>query len=317
MRFIYIPILFSTLITSAFAIEDRNVDVRLPASDNVTVVIENMRGQVEIIGDDSEEVWVKGIIDEKATDFIFEQKGNTIYVQVKMPSQMNSSFWNSEQSESDFTVRLPADVRVRFAGVSSDVSAENLIQAVHLKTVSGDIEGKQLAERVRLETVSGDIDSVDLKGKISLSTVSGDIKDKNSNGLVELNAVSGNIDANGEAKELIANVVSGDLQVNYQGLSNLALSSVSGDVDANVVLLDDGIVKMSSVSGDISLVMQKEANVSVRVDSNAGGKIVNGISDDKVVKAKYGPSSRLETQIGTGAASVKASTVSGTVRVTH
>ncbi|TLU64296.1 hypothetical protein FE810_11875 [Thalassotalea litorea] len=317
MRFIYFPLLFAGLTSSVCALESRNIDQRLPITDNTNVVIENMRGTVAILGTDSKEVWVSGVVDEMATDFVFEQKGNTIYVQVKMPAKIDQDFWGSRQQESDFTVALPINVKVKFAGVSANVSAENLDQGAHLKTVSGNVEARNIGQKVRLETVSGDIDSEGLRGSVFLSTVSGDITDKNSNGLVELNAVSGNIDARGEASELIANVVSGDLQVNYRGLSKLSLSSVSGDVDATAVLMDDGIVKMSSVSGNITFVVQEDANVSVRVDSNAGGKIVNRISNDAVVKAKYGPSSRLETRIGTGAASIKASTVSGTVRLSH
>ncbi|WP_394173564.1 DUF4097 family beta strand repeat-containing protein [Thalassotalea litorea] len=317
MRLLYIFLLFSTAISSAFAIDERNIDQRLSVNGEVSVVIENMRGKVDIFGNDGDEVSVKGVIDEMATDFIFEQKGNTIYIKVKMPAEINQSFWGTKQQETDLLVNIPVAAKLKFSGVSSSVSAENLTQAAHLKTVSGDIKAKKLAQKVRLETVSGDIESSDLTGKISLSTVSGDIRDKNANGTVELNAVSGDIDASGEASNVAANVVSGDLDVNYRGLSNLSLSSVSGDVDANVVLMDDGIVKMSSVSGNLKFTIQEGANVSVRIDSNAGGKIINQISDDKVVKAKYGPSSRLETRLGSGAASVKASTVSGTVRVSH
>ncbi|TKB45328.1 DUF4097 family beta strand repeat-containing protein [Thalassotalea mangrovi] len=317
MRLILLSVFFTAFSTSVQAADARQVDQRLPAASDINVVIENMRGKVTITGTDKDEVWVNGVIDEMATDFIFEQKGNTIYVQVKMPAKIDQSFWSSKQQESDFSVQVPMAAEVKFAGVSSAVSVADLSQSLHVKTVSGNIDVSNIADKVRIESVSGDIDSVDLKGKVMLSTVSGDIDDKNSVGLIELNAVSGNIAANGEAKELNANVVSGNLDVNYRNLSKLSLSSVSGDVDANMVILDDAIVKMSSVSGNIALVMQEQANVSVRIDSNAGGKIINRISDDKVVKAKYGPSSRLDTQLGSGAASLKASTVSGTIRLSH
>lgn len=315
MKFYKLPlaILALTLTLPVFA---KNVDEKLSVSSKANISVDNLRGKVVIKGTDANQVWVTGKLDDKATDFILKAEGDNVIVQVKIPSHMNNSFWDHDEQETDIVIEVPKGAKISFQGVSSDIKVSNINNDVRAKTVSGDVALKQLnGNRVDIETVSGDIDTKSITGRISLSTVSGDINDNNSNGRLEYYAVSGDIDVNSTAEEVVANVISGDLDIRLSNVVDAELSSVSGNVVAKLNLNDDGLLEMSSVSGNLDLVLQKDVNASIKVDSNAGGRITNKLTNDKVEKAKYGPHSKLSTQAGSGSASVKMSTVSGNVKL--
>ena len=312
---ISLAILAFSLTLPVFA---KDVDEKLSVSNNANISIDNLRGEVVVKGTDTNEVWVVGKLDEKATDFIFKAEGDNVIIQVKMPSNMNSSFWDNDEQETDLVIEVPHGSKVQFQGVSSDITISDISNDVQARTVSGDVTVVNLtAERIDIESVSGDVMSKSLTGRIHLSTVSGDIKDTNSSGNVEYHAVSGDIKAESTAKEVVANVISGDLEINLNNVVDAELSSISGNVDAELELSDDGLLKMSTVSGNLKLALQKGVNADIRVDSHAGGRITNQLTDDKVEKAKYGPHSKLSTQTGSGSASVKMSTVSGNVKLRY
>ncbi|TRX53424.1 DUF4097 family beta strand repeat-containing protein [Thalassomonas sp. M1454] len=301
------------ILACSFSLQAKQVNESLEVKENVRVKIENLRGKVAIIGTDSLAVKVSGVLDYKATDFVFKKEGNSVIIQVQMPQNMNHSFWDNDGQETDLKIHVPQSARLNFKGVSSDASIENVNNEINVRTVSGDIDAKDLSSRIELDTVSGDIKSQRLAGRITLNTVSGDIKDSASQGRINYQAVSGDIEANSTANEVYASVISGNMDITLAQVIDAELTSISGDIDANLELSDQGLLKMSSVSGDIDVFLQKEVNASVRVHSQAGGKIFNKLNNDKVKKAKHGPSSHLDTTVGDGSASIKASTVSGRV----
>ena len=312
MKFIQhvIPVLFASVALQCFAGE--KIDQSLPANNANNVSIENLRGEVSIVGWDKSEVKVTGELDEQAERLIFEQQGSHIIIKVVVPRRRGNN-WNNEGS--DLTINIPKDLRVNFNGVSSDVIVENFTKNVEVKTVSGDIEAKQLSERIELVTVSGSIKSRDLSGNIRLSTVSGDINDKNSTGKIRLKVVSGDIHTTSSATEVYVNNVSGSVEFSLAEVDELVASSVSGDIEGILSLNDSGFVKLSSVSGDMEIGFQSDVSASFKMNANAGGDLINKLTSDKAQRAKYGPSSKLNFQSGNGNGSVRASTVSGTIIV--
>jgi len=80
-------------------------------------------------------------------------------------------------TEVNFTVRVPAGLRLHIGTVSGDVAAERLEGELELHSVSGDVrlDGGQ-GPRIDLETVSGDVDLLKVNSKeVSGRTVSGEI----------------------------------------------------------------------------------------------------------------------------------------------
>lgn len=306
---------FTTVTVSVFtttAVAGEKVDQSLAQNDATHVKVENRLGKVTISGWDKDKITVVGELADKAKGLIFEQRGNYINVIVDMPRHSNNG-WNDKGTVLD--IKVPAQIKVSFNGVSSNVVVSNIKQSADIRTVSGNIKANDLAQRIELNTVSGDINSDDLSGKIAMSTVSGDIDDRNSQGSLKLKAVSGNLSSESSANEVSANSVSGEIELKLMEVDDLKVSTVSGDVDGRLALNDDGRLKMSSVSGDIDMHFTNKVQADFRLKSNASGDLINRLTSDKALKAKYGPSSKLYFETGDASASVKGSTVSGRIKI--
>lgn len=294
------------------SIAGEKVDKSLAVDGATNISVENLRGKVKILGWNKDEVTVAGEIDDKAERFVFEKDGAFIKVKVVMPHHMKSS-WHEKGS--NLVIHVPEKLRLDFHGVSTDVIVEGLIKSTEVKTVSGNIKLDSLSDLVEISSVSGDITSENLSGKINLSSVSGDIDDNKSAGRISLQAVSGHLKTRTLAKEVFVNTVSGNIDMDLGEVDELIISTVSGDVEGDLSLNTNGLIKMSSVSGDIDLGFTNDVQASFRMKSNAGGDLVNKITNDKAKHAKYGPSSKLYFATGDGKAAVKASTVSGRLKV--
>ena len=138
---------------------------------------------------------------------------------------------------------------------------------------------------------------------------------RQSSGRALFKTVSGNLNANSSANEISANTVSGDIELKLAKVDELIVSTVSGGFFSQLSLNDNGLVKMSSVSGDLTLDFKNEVQASFNLKTNAGGNIVNELTSAKAKRAKYGPSAKLSFETGNASSSVRASTVSGRIEV--
>lgn len=306
-----IAALFCSVISYSFtSIAGEKIDDNLAVGDANTVAIENMSGEITVIGWDNANVSVKGELDDKAEKLTFEQVGNSINIKVELP---NHGSWSSEGS--NLTIYMPSTLRMSFDGISSDIKISNLTNSINVKTVSGDVQASKLQQYIELSSVSGNIESENLTGKITLATVSGNIDDKNSTGRLQLQAVSGDISVKSTANEVFVNNVSGSIKLNLDKIDELKLSTVSGDSEVSLHLQDNGITKALSVSGSIELYFQHNVSADFRLKASADGDLHSKLTKQKVQREKYGPSSKLYFQTGDATGSVRVSTVSGDVVV--
>lgn len=119
----------ASLFVAPVCLSGEQVDQTLVTDGVKAVTIENLSGSVHIIGWNEGNVKVKGELDDKAEKLIFEKNGHTINIKVELP---NRGSWTSKGS--DLTIHMPADLRMNFEGVSSDVSVENLtsLSLIHI-----------------------------------------------------------------------------------------------------------------------------------------------------------------------------------------
>ncbi|MGB1262076.1 MAG: DUF4097 family beta strand repeat-containing protein [Cognaticolwellia sp.] len=306
----YFPLLLLTMALPSFAGERVDESMALGSVNNVS--IENLRGEVTVIGNSSDTVTVVGELDDKAQGLTFEKSGSRIIIKVEVPHN-NHRGWGVDGS--NLTIKMPKHVRVSFKGVSSNINVSHFTHGSEIQTVSGDIVAKDLQQQVELVTVSGNINSKNLAGKLRLSAVSGDIDDDNSAGRAHFKTVSGNLTSNSQAIEVSAKTVSGDIEFQLAEIDEFIVSTVSGELESELSLNDNGLIKMSSVSGDLAVNFKNDVQASFNLKTNAGGDIVNHLTSDKAKRAKYGPSSKLSFETGNANSSVRASTVSGRIVV--
>lgn len=306
----YLPLLL--LITAIPSMAGEQVDESMLLGNITNITIENLRGEVSVIGSSGDTVSVSGELDDKAEGLTFERSGSRIIIKVEVPNNSHNS-WGADGS--DLTIVIPKHVRVSFKGVSSNINISDFTHGSEIQTVSGDINAKNLMQQVELATVSGNIESKNLSGKLRLSAVSGDIHDRNSSGRALFKTVSGNLYSHSSANEISANTVSGDIELTLLKVDELIVSTVSGQFFSKLSLNENGLVKMSSVSGDLTLDFKNEVQASFNLKTNAGGNIVNELTSAKAERAKYGPSAKLSFETGNASGSVRASTVSGRIGV--
>ena len=302
------------LMTSSALAQDK-VDKELEVSPTSRLSIDNMRGKLELITSETDSVRVVGTLDEEAEEFIFEKRGNTLYVEVKTPQNKGFSFSSSDSDGSDLKVYAPESMDIDVKGVSMDVLAAGFTNDFDVRLVSGNISVSDISGLIHLKTVSGNINSKRASGNGSFETVSGDITDtENTSAEGSYQAVSGDIIVESDSlSDITMQSVSGDINATLGILSHAKMTTVSGDAQLTSGLAESARVEAKSVSGDLDFEWWGDLHANFSIKSNAGGKITNRLTDDKVEKAEWGPSSTLEFKLGDATADVSATTVSGEI----
>ncbi|WP_417438554.1 DUF4097 family beta strand repeat-containing protein [Idiomarina sp.] len=305
---------FILLTVSSVSLAQEKVDETLSTSPGAQVLIDNMRGKVELITHDKDEIRVVGTLDEKAERFIFEQRGSRIQIKVETPQERGFNF-SSDDKGSDLKIYLPDSMDIKVNGVSMEVVAKGFNGGLEIRLVSGDITVNQVANRILLKTVSGNINAEKISGDVRFETVSGDIKDiNNSADSATYQSVSGDITSQSDSiSDFTAQSVSGDISAKVGTLNKAKMTTVSGDAILTAGLSESARIETNSVSGDLTFKWVGDIHADFNIKSNAGGEITNRLSDEKATEAEWGPSSKLEFTVGDGGASVSATTVSGEI----
>lgn len=247
-----LSVLLLASVASNAAAEGREVNEQRDIPATASVNIDNMRGDLKVIGSDRSTAEVTGTLDEKAEGFTMEMRGNTLFIKVEMPRNMD---WRGERDEgSNLVVRLPQSVGLSVSGVSMDVDVTDMLGGTQVTSVSGDLSARNLQGNIRLNTVSGDLVTRQLAGDIALETVSGDIDDRDASGTaVSYQSVSGDILAITGITKVNAQTVSGDVELDLDTIESLTLKNVSGDANVGLELLPNAQLQATSVSGDLRL----------------------------------------------------------------
>ena len=135
----------------------------------------------------------------------YRREGRSTESREKSPCSTSGNGWNSREDRNDtqidFTVRVPAGLVLKLGTVSGDLIAANLDGQLELHSVSGDVrlEGGR-GDVVALETVSGDVEMLDIRSReASGNTVSGRVTFRGpilDNGVYDFSTTSGDISLN-------------------------------------------------------------------------------------------------------------------------
>lgn len=304
--------LISAALISMTTIAGETIDKTLATSATGFVDIDVKSGKVTLQTWDKNEVKVVGELDDDAEGYEFEVDGNKVQFKVKMPEKRWGS-WNSSDNGSNLAFWLPVASKLKFEGVNVDVDVNGVTGGATVKTINGDIEAEALSHKVKLETVNGSVSSKNLSGKIGINTVNGEVQESGSKGQLTIETVNGDIKVNTLAIELALNNVNADMQVVANKVEDVEISTVNGDLDIELELVENGQFMFSSVSGDADISFNGEVSANFDIETHAGGDIDNYLSKQKAKKAKYGPSEKLKFKVGTGSADVEIDTVSGDI----
>lgn len=300
------------VLASQLALAGQQVDQSKDTSKRPYVQIEHLNGKAEVVGWDKSEVKVTGELSDQTDEFIFDVDGDSVVIKVEV-KRRNNWRYNSDDGD-DLKIYVPKGSNVNYTAVNADLDVSDIENEVNAEMVNGDINAHDLTGKVSFEAVNGDIKLRKVKGRVEVETVNGDIRGEHeSNEDARFESVNGNIDMRSNSPEVSAETVNGNIELVLQKVNRLDLNTVNGRVEAELELADKGDLEASSVGGSIELNLQKNVSARFDIEAHAGGRIINNITDDEMMKAKYGPRRWLEFVHNGGSARVEVQTVSGRV----
>jgi DUF4097 and DUF4098 domain-containing protein YvlB len=207
-----------------------------------------------------------------------ERRGDTDVVTV---SAKQSGLFRFRRAV-DVAVRLPEGSAVSVTTAAGGIVCTGPLGAVRVETASAGVRIPQAAS----------VDVVGVSGEVAVGRVAGEASVKTVSGAIEVDDVRG---------RLVLRTVSGRIRVRGAG-GDVEARSVSGDVALQ--RLEQGVVRLDSVSGDVSLGVRKGVAVWLDLDSASGD-----------VRSELGPSGEGPAD-GRPVLELRGRTVSGDLRVT-
>lgn len=190
----------------------------------------------------------------------------------------------------DVSAKNVSDFNIAFASGTVKIGNCN---SCSITTTSADIQVGDVASQAELRTASGEISVGSIKGA-NIFSVSGDIKVKSVSEKTVISSVSGDVVVENalNIKELSVETTSGTI-----GIGNFSTA---------------GLVTLKSISGDVNVVLSKDASMIVNVSTLSG--------DANIVGKEISPSSgfKRSLSVGTGGAgTLEIGTTSGDIGVTQ
>ncbi len=285
-------------VAPATALASTPIDETKAAPADGLVSIENLIGTVSVEGWNQKQVEVTGTLGDGPERFEFEVEGRRTTIKVIWPDDHEDDGWwgRKNRAQTELRIHVPRGSDVRIEGVNLEIDVAE---------VDGEIE---------VETVNGDITVGDSPASLSATTVNGSIRSSATTDLVEIEAVNGELTITGAAGDLSASTVNGPIRISGDRFRKIDASTVSGSIDFEGRLDEDGSFDFESHSGDVELRLPK--NVSAEFDvSTFSGAIVNEFGPEARRKDRYAPGMELSFSTGGGGARVDISSFSGKVEI--
>ncbi|MCB1644717.1 MAG: DUF4097 family beta strand repeat protein [Pseudomonadales bacterium] len=305
--------LLATLVHPAADAEQRRVDETRVAKSDGFVEISVVRGNLDIEGWGRDEISVEGRLDEQTREFVFDTDGNGAVIAVRLPNNTND--WCCNEG-SDLRIRVPENSHISVTTVSTEVDVSNISGGIELGGVSGDVTLVDVHNRVNVTSVSGEIQLRNADGKIRLKSVSGEVVAEDVRGEGSFKSVSGEVRIRNYDGELVTESVSGDIDLVDVVYSELRGSTVSGDVEVNGRMKENGLLEFDSVSGSLRAKFKGEVNARFDLQTRSGS-VRNRLSEHEATKSRYVRDETLRMTLGDGSGEVMLETRSGDVIVTH
>jgi DUF4097 and DUF4098 domain-containing protein YvlB len=227
-------------------------------SDKPEVIIEEVNGDLRLMGWDRREVYAKG--DGNLT---LTQDGDQVHVRctgemvLRVPE---GATLNIDQLHGDARIKS-VNGMVNINSASGDLALRHTM-GVTVQSSAGDVSVKHAAGDVHVERVGGDLVIVDAHA-VTVGNVSGDLVANELQGLANIGNISGDLSLQGVQGAATAENVSGSARLTaVQG--DVTLGNISGDASATGVR---GKFTANRVSGDLTV------NGASVIEATAGGDV--------------------------------------------
>jgi DUF4097 and DUF4098 domain-containing protein YvlB len=275
----------------------QRVDVRRPLAANGIVTINNLAGEVRVIGWDRQEVRVTGTLPDGVERVEVEGDRNRLEILVVWPrSERGRTTTVTVRGGAELEVHVPLGARVDGTSVSASYEARELRGDLRFKTTSGAIRVEGQPAGLVAETISGRILATGRLASVRMESISGRLELRGATGDVRLQTVSGEI-ALLESDPRTAN-----------------LKSVSGSIRFNGRPARGATLDVESFSGRVELRLPADVSAAFEV-SSFSGNIENQFGPGAQRTSRYTPERSLVFSTGAGDARINVSSFSGATRI--
>lgn len=243
----YRPAALLLLVASAASWAGTPINERRPLEADGRVEVKNLAGVIEVKAWDRKEVALSGSLGAQVEKLEISGDARRLSIEVRYPRRLRGNV-----EDTQLLLQVPAGAVLDLEAVSADIRVSGTRGAISAESVSGD--------------VSLDVGST----SVEASTVSGNLKLRAPATRTTLSSVSGDLHASGGRGELRAETVSGDLEVSGGPFAQLALESVSGDLQLDVGLEDTAEVSAETLSGEIRLRLPATPDARVTMKTFSG-----------------------------------------------
>lgn len=201
------------------------------------------------------------------------------------------SWLRTQHCQAVITVTIPHDCPIQLNLVSADAIITGMSARTSIKSAAGDVTLDGVTGHIDANTVSGAIEAQGLDGTVSFTSISGDL------------ALAG-----GEIDRLGARTLSGKIaaDVDLVGERAMNISTVSGEVALRLPSTTSAQVSLSSAAGRIDTSFDGldradrpvARNVSGRLGDGSGQLIVNTVSGSVTLLSRPGDGPDVDTRTG-------------------
>jgi len=197
--------------------------------------------------------------------------------------------------DSKLEVWVPVGVSVVAHSTSGDVTVKGTKGEVDARSTSGDVVVTDATQHITIESVSGDVHGSQLNGDVRSESVSGTIEIRDASGPVRAETTSGDVSLLGVTS------------------ANVFATTVSGEVEYDGTVDNNGRYEFHSHSGGIRLGIPESSNAQFSVETFSGSldsefpiTLVPG-------QRSTGRPRRFEFKLGSGSARITAESFSGDI----
>jgi DUF4097 and DUF4098 domain-containing protein YvlB len=276
-----------------------------------TVSIENVSGNITISSWERSEVEMvaikSGPSDQlKAVEVSINATPSRLKIKVNYPRKSNNNVSVS------FNLKVPQNVELdSIRSVSGSIEIMDIGGRTIASSVSGNVEARNVDGETNLESISGKASAMRIRDRVSVSSVSGGVTASDVDGDAAAKSVSGSVVLGRVQGRIEAESVSGKIAISESNPSDLKASTVSGKIQFDGRLRDDGRYDLKSHSGSVTMNLPADSSFNFQASTFSGSIksdfsiTMNGLKDKK----------KISGVVGEGGPSVEMSSFSGSIRV--
>jgi len=197
--------------------------------------------------------------------------------------------------DSKLEVWIPVGAHVIARSTSGDVTVKGTKAPVDARSTSGDVVVTDATDRITVESVSGDVRASQLSGDVRTESVSGTIEIRNATGPVRAETTSGDVSLIGVTSR------------------SVYATTVSGEVEYDGTIDNNGRYEFHAHSGDIRLEIPESASAQFSVETFSGSLDSEFPITLQPGQRTTGRPRRFEFTLGGGSARIIAESFSGDI----